>query len=249
MNKREPSPGLSPPSFQKLTSKRSFEGVVEQVRAQIAQGTLRVGDRLPAERELAVQFGVSRNTVREALRSLEHGGVVLLRKGVNGGAFIHGGSGGAVTSALGDLYRLGTVGPAALTEARLVLGREVARLACERWDDNDMRTLEENVRRARDAAERGDHATRANTNVEFHKLLARAARNPLLVVMTDALVEMVREFLQIYGPMPNEFTVASRERMLEHLRRRDGDAASREMGEYLEWAQRIYFERMGVAQS
>lgn len=230
------------PRFTKL-AKRSFEEVVERIREQIGRGELREGDRLPAERELALQLGVSRNTVREALRALENAGVVQLKKGVNGGAFIHSGSGGAVTNALADLYRMGGVTPAQLTESRVILGREVARLACERRDESDMRALEENVRRTREAAERGDHATRAHTNIEFHRLLAEASKNPILIVLTKALVEMTREFVQALGAMPNRFALASRARMLEHLRARDADAASREMEAYLRRAQRVYFEQ------
>src|SRR5690606_8735266 len=93
--------------FEKISSKRSFENVVDQIRALIGSGQLREGDRLPPERELAAQFGVGRNTLREALRALENSGVLTLRKGVNGGAFIHSGGGEAVTKALADLYRMG----------------------------------------------------------------------------------------------------------------------------------------------
>jgi GntR family transcriptional regulator, transcriptional repressor for pyruvate dehydrogenase complex len=232
-----------PAPFQKLASKRSFEGVVEQIRTLIGHGVLREGDRLPPERELAVQLGVSRNTVREALRALEHGGVLALKKGVHGGAFIHSGSGAAVSQAMADLYRIGTVGPADLTEARRILAREVARLACERWTDEDMYALQDNVRRTQEAAAKGDHATRARINIEFHKILARASKNPILVLFTDSMVDMVREFLQVLGAMPNEFALASRERMLKHLSARDGEAASTEMDDYLRRAQEIYFER------
>lgn len=241
-----PSPP-SPSTFGKLTRKRTFEGVIEQIRAQINDGQLREGDRLPPERELAEQLGVSRNTVREALRSLENSGVLRLKKGPGGGAFIHCGSGDAVTKALSDLYRLGSVQPASLTEARLILGPAVARLACERWDEQDMQALEANVRKSREANERNDHLLRAQANLEFHKLLAHASKNPILVAMNDALVEMVREFLQVLGAMPNDYVLASRERMLEHLRRRDTAAATEEAARYLEWTQDIYFQRMGQA--
>jgi GntR family transcriptional regulator, transcriptional repressor for pyruvate dehydrogenase complex len=165
------------PIFTKLSSKRSFEEVVAQIRAQIASGSLREGDRLPAERELAVQIGVSRNTVREALRSLENAGVVTLRKGVSGGAFICSRSGEAVGAALGDLYRLGTIAPEHLTEARLILGTEIARLACARRDKNDLEALEENIRVTQQVADSGDLRAKTEKNIEFNKLLAVATKN------------------------------------------------------------------------
>lgn len=231
------------PTFRKLSSKRSFESVAEQIRAMISDGTLREGDRLPAERELAAQFGVGRNTLREALRSLENSGMLVLRKGVHGGAFIHRGGGDAVAKAMADLYRLGALNAANLTEARIILGREVARLACERWTDADFQALEENVRLTREAAEKHDHLMRAHTNLEFHRLLAQATHNPVLILITHALTELVREFLQTLGAMPNEFALASRERMLEHLRQRDSEGAAQEMNTYLRGVQEVYFER------
>lgn len=66
---------------------RSFEDIIAQVRDAVAEGRLRPGERLPSERALAESFGVSRATLREALRSLEALGVVEIRLGATGGAF------------------------------------------------------------------------------------------------------------------------------------------------------------------
>ena len=66
--------------------RRIFEEICDQIRRDMAASKLCPGDKLPAERELAQQFGVSRNAVREALRSLEVAGIVRLQKGVKGGA-------------------------------------------------------------------------------------------------------------------------------------------------------------------
>ena len=75
-------------TFSKVPARRTFEDVIAQIRAKIASGELREGDRLPPERELSSVLGVSRNTVREALRALEHSGVIEQKPGVAGGAFI-----------------------------------------------------------------------------------------------------------------------------------------------------------------
>ena len=75
----------------RVRSSRIFEEISNQVRAQVVNGQLKPGDKLPAERQLALQFGASRTAVREALRGLEMSGVVELHKGVKGGAFIRAG--------------------------------------------------------------------------------------------------------------------------------------------------------------
>lgn len=79
-----PAPALR---FDRIRRVRSFEEVVEQVRAAIASRSIEAGERLPSERELAEQFGVSRATLREALRALEALGLLEIRPGARGGAF------------------------------------------------------------------------------------------------------------------------------------------------------------------
>lgn len=74
--------------FRPIRTRRAFEEICERIREQLALGVLKPGDKLPPERDLAQQLGVSRNVLREALRSLEMAGVLRLLKGVKGGAFI-----------------------------------------------------------------------------------------------------------------------------------------------------------------
>lgn len=83
----EPGRPASAPRFDRIRRVRSFEEVVEQVRAAIASRSIEAGERLPSERELAEQFGVSRATLREALRALEALGLLEIRPGAHGGAF------------------------------------------------------------------------------------------------------------------------------------------------------------------
>jgi DNA-binding FadR family transcriptional regulator len=83
----EPARPPSAPRFDRIRRVRSFEEVVEQVRAAIASRSIEAGERLPSERELAEQFGVSRATLREALRALEALGLLEIRPGAHGGAF------------------------------------------------------------------------------------------------------------------------------------------------------------------
>ena len=108
-------------AYAPVQTRRAFEAVADQIRGQLTSGALQPGDRLPPERELAEQFSLSRNTVREALRSLEMAGVLEFRKGATGGAFVREGQGDAVIAGFSDLFRLGAIRPADLTEARLIV--------------------------------------------------------------------------------------------------------------------------------
>ena len=231
--------------FRPVATRRAFEEITAQIRGRLVRHSLRAGDRLPAERQLAEQFHVSRNTLREALRSLEIAGLLELRKGATGGAFIKEGGGDAAVAGLADLYHLGTIKPQHLTEARIVIGAEVARLACARRSKEDLEMLAANVAAAEAATAEGDVASRALINYEFHRLLARAARNPVLIILTDALMEMTRHFVESIGHMPNRYVMPSRHRLLAHLRAKDGAAAAREMEGMLKRLQRFHLAAYG----
>ena len=226
----------------KHVRRRTFEEVVSQIREQITQGDLREGDKLPPERHLAEAMGVSRNTVREALRALEYAGLLMLKPGVAGGAYITNGSVGAIRVAFDDLMSLGTLSAPDLMEARIVLGREVARMACARYVAEDLAALEENVSQMRAAAAVGDLKLRVHYSTDFHRLLAQAARNPVLAILTGVLVDMTLNFVRVLGEMPNEFVIDSRLRMLERLRERDTEGTVQEYSDYLQKALRNYLK-------
>ncbi|WP_434668106.1 GntR family transcriptional regulator [Paraburkholderia sp. A3BS-1L] len=230
-----PSPAYSP-----VQTRRAFEFVADQIRSQLASGALQPGDRLPSERELAESFGLSRNTVREALRSLEIGGVLEFRKGATGGAFVREGQGDAVIAGFADLFRLGAIKPADLTEARLIVSVAAARFACVRGSEEDFEALRENVKESEAAVAKGDLRERVRINLEFHKLLARAARNPVLVILTDALVEIHEQLLEVISPLPDSAVMPSRKRLLKHLIARDEDKAAAEMETHLKALQKHY---------
>lgn len=234
---RRESPGSG---FRPVAGKRAFEEIAEQIRAQLSRHSLRVGDRLPAERQLAEQFHVSRNTLREALRSLEIAGLLELKKGATGGAFIREGGGGAAVAGLSDLFHMGTIRPQHLTEARILIGTEVARLACARRTKEDLAALQGNVEAAEAATAAGNVELRAQVNYEFHRLLARAAKNPVLIVLTDAMMEMTRHFVESVGYMPNRYVMPSRRRLLACLQSKDGEAAAAEMKGLLQRLQRFH---------
>jgi DNA-binding FadR family transcriptional regulator len=235
------------PPLPPAPGRRLYEEVADRIRTEIDEGRLCEGDRLPAERELATSLGYSRNTVREALRALEHAGLLEQRPGVNGGAFVRSSGTDVIRTALEDMVRLGSIRPADLIEVRLVIGREMVRLACERYNEADLVALDENLRRTIAAAEAGDLELRVRGSLEFHKLLARASRNPVLVTITDVLTDITQELARAIGPMPNAFAVNSQERLLGLLREGRTEEAMAEMDYYLRTTLTNYFNAAGRA--
>src|ERR1700722_11471825 len=107
--------------FRPVSTGRISEIIVDQIRVLMRQGQLKPGDRLPPERDLCERFGVSRVTVREALRMLESSSLVEIRVGARGGAFVTAPSSNRVGEGLADLLTLSVVSAANVTEVRLIL--------------------------------------------------------------------------------------------------------------------------------
>jgi DNA-binding FadR family transcriptional regulator len=159
------------PSFAKARRVRSFDDVVEQVRRSIADGAISAGERLPGERELAEQFGVSRATLREALRALEALGILEIRLGAHGGAFAREQPGDRVTSALRDALTV----EAALRPADTRLFRATFHADNATWAQLTSTDVDE-LASCVDEGERG-----------FLLALARSTRVPLRCALAETL--------------------------------------------------------------
>jgi DNA-binding FadR family transcriptional regulator len=227
-----------------ISPQRIFQEVANQLRRNISEGKLRPGDKLPPERELAQMFGVSRNTMREALRALELSGLIELKLGSTGGAFVLPGSSNAVVNGMRDLYFLGAITPEHLTEARISISAAVIRMACDRLTEADLAELQDNLAQAEAARRAGDFHERTRHHQAFHVLLAKATRNPILIAATEGIMEVTRQFVKAIGPTDEQdFTSPSRRRLLTHLRKRDAERAVKEMTAALVKLQEGYMVR------
>lgn len=230
--------------FRPIRTPRAFEEIAAQIRAELAAGRLQVGSRLPSERALSDQFGVSRNTLREALRSLEQVGLIRLQKGARGGAFISERGGDAVAIGLMDLYHLGAITPAQLTQARIWLEEIVVREACRRATQQTLNALDRNIEEAAQAAAAGLFELRARKHLEFHRLLARMTGNPILVIVMNGVLDVLAHFISEIGEQENTYVLPSRRRMMKHMHARDADAAVAEMTSLLKRLQRSYLSKV-----
>lgn len=218
-------------SFQRVRTRRVFEEICEQIRQRLSTGVLRPGDKLPAERDMALEFQVSRPAVREALRTLEISGVVSLQKGVKGGAFIREGSPATLTQSLQDLMFLGSVSLASLAEARKIINDAVIKLACERGTEQDFAAIEENIVFIENNE---DLLLRGEAGVTFFRLIARATRNEVLILLVDSLSDIIRYVIDKHGRILRPGLFPVRRRILNALRKRDANAARKAMNEYLD---------------
>lgn len=154
--------------IQAIKVQRLYLQVAQQLQQLIASGAFEVGKRLPAERDLAGQFGVSRPTIREAMIALEIAGLVEVRSG--SGVYVTGQK--ALPGELGDAQE---PGPFEILEARRMIESEACALAAERISDVQLNELESLLARMRDAEQSAEDAEAVDH--QFHCIIAEACGN------------------------------------------------------------------------
>jgi GntR family transcriptional repressor for pyruvate dehydrogenase complex len=168
---------------------RVSETLVRRIQKQISIGKLLPGEKLPAEREMARKYRTSRVSVREAYRSLEEMGLISIRRGAEGGAFISDVDHEPVLKSLSLVLRLGKTSHEELTEARLLVEPPIARLAARRALPEDVAHLESVVRKQEASLKRtGDYGP---FDLQFHRCVADCARNLPLKVLMNSLADLM----------------------------------------------------------
>ena len=230
----------APIAFKKLHTKRTFEEVVAQVREMLFGGALKPGDRLPGERDLSVQLGIGRSALREALRALEASGLIILRKGKRGGAFISSGTPRVISENMSDLLRLSSISVDQLFEVRLWIQTGLARAACQRATEEDIDRLRQNVHEGERLHARGLDLQRIEANIEFHNILAESTRNPVAQIVIRGLTDALKALIQQVGcyPIPSFFD--DRLKLVDALKMRDEDAAAVAMERILKSTKQLY---------
>ena len=207
---------------------RVSETIVHRIKKQISEGRLVAGHKLPAEREMARQFKTSRVSVREAYRSLEELGVLRIRRGADGGAFIAKLDHEPVLRSLSMVLGLGRTTHKELTEARMLIEPPIARLAALRARKEDIARLERVLRQEQEEAALPAGPFRP-TGSQFHRSIADCARNLPLIVLMNALADLTASAaaaLDVSTRARHRLkNCRYHEQILEAIRQRDGDAA------------------------
>ena len=170
--------------FNRVNPGRASEMIVDQVKLLIRDGSLKPGDRLPAERELGERFGVSRVTVREALRGLEANGMVTIKVGARGGAFVTAPTSARLSEGIIDLLALSALTDKEVTEARQVFELGIIPMVCERATEEDIGDLLEICDRGDAALEKGSYPMALSA--EFHTRVARASHNAAISMLAES---------------------------------------------------------------
>ncbi len=214
-----------------VQSERLYERIVEQIEAAIAAGDLKVGEKLPPERELATQFAVSRTAVREAVKILREKGYIDIHPGR--GTFVTNKAPNSMRQSFDLLMKFGSVdGSANLVEVREILEPEIAGLAATRMTDEFVADMQEAVETMESAA---DVDVYVEADLDFHLALAEATQNPIIPALMDSIIDLLREQRKRIGLAEGGLERGQRhhKEILEAVKRKDSEAARSAMKRHL----------------
>ena len=176
--------------YKVVRTSRLYEQIVQQIEASVLNGSLKPGDQLPAERELAQRLGVSRTAVREAVKALREKGLVEAYSGR--GTFVTDGTSQAARQSFDLMVKIGQQeGSPHLAELRLILEPGIAALAAERVKDEDLAAMRDAVA-VMDRSQKDPEAY-IEADLDFHLALAEAVANPLILSLIDSIVGLLRQ--------------------------------------------------------
>lgn len=226
--------GVRATVFTPVKQTRIVEDICRQVTDRIISGELKVGDRLPSERDLAAAFQVGRSTIRESLRKLEQAGLIFIRTGSTGGAYVANSGSEPVTRALTLMLQLQQVSPEDLLEARKSIEVATVRLAARRATREDL----EKIKAAVDSPDNfSGKEGFISANMAFHEGIAEAARSRVLSCTLLAIRELIAQSIRLLPTIDQTMMQTSHSfhsRIYQALADRDADLAQRTMVQHLE---------------
>jgi GntR family transcriptional repressor for pyruvate dehydrogenase complex len=226
------TPDRSDEPFEPVRPVRAYEGIVDQVADRVLRGRLRPGERLPSEREMTTQFGVSRSTVREALRVLENDGLVRSRPGDPHGPEVLAFSPAVLRRSVTRLVHVDEVRLAELVQFRMLLEGSATVLAACLATEEELAAMATAVVAMEEALDRG-YEEFSQADVAFHDTVARASRSILIQVCGDVVRGVVLGLIAekiATAPDRRELMAESlrhHSKVLDAIRARDGARASR----------------------
>src|SRR3954447_22571455 len=233
------------PSGTRFTAVRldASEHIAQEIRHYVERNGLKPGDRIGTEHELAREFGVSRPTLREALRLLAGSHLIRVSQGRAGGIFVantaNQGMGRNVTEAIAAMLATESVSLHELLEARIYLEVPLAGLAAENADGRVARQLEAAIAEPEGNDPASDEFRAADGR--FHHVLAQAAGNDLMLAFTGWILEVLQPSLIEYigSAIDGSEILDQHRRILRAIRRGQPAAAQRAMRQHIEYLRRI----------
>ena len=206
------------------------------LREKILEGHLNEGMPLPNERDLGTQAGLSRASVREALRILEGEGLIATRVGRNGGSEVVRPSSAPIERSVGIFIRGQRIRLEAVLETRAAIEPPSARFAALHRTHVDLEEIEKCHATLKQASAAGDIPAYVRANLDWHVQVVRASHNELLIAFISAVSPSVYAATDLDGFNSIDVrnaVIRSHRRVMDAIEARDGDAAARRMDRHV----------------
>jgi DNA-binding FadR family transcriptional regulator len=229
--------------FKPVSGRRVFEEAIDQIADAVRVGDVRVGDRLPSERELSALMGISRPTLREAIKVLVDAGLLDVQPGPGGGMYVK--SDIVPRGLMQERSDIRVDEVFGILEARRLLEPRVAQLAGLYGSEDDYDTMQHSIDLQREV--RGDRDRFIQLDTRFHVAMARATRNATLITLMRHLlrrVEIARD-MAIRVPHEPERAIALHELTLSAIKTGNPDLIDSAMDQHLSFLEKIWEEETG----
>ena len=219
--------------FSSVMNIRAAEEIEKQIKGAIFSGQLQPGDRLPSEKELSKIFNTSRTMVREALKTLKKEGFLTIKQGVKGGSYIREADFSPIVKSIIHMLKLRRVTLENLTEARLIIEPEIAKIAAHRSDKNDIKQMEVALNGLRQLVEKKVRSD--STNIQFHRIIGESCKNPVLYFINNSLLNLLQENLsELYMELEsNRLLLEQHIRIFEAIKAHKPGTAYSEMRDHI----------------
>jgi GntR family transcriptional repressor for pyruvate dehydrogenase complex len=228
--------------FEAVKRTKLYEKVAQQIKEMMRDGLLKPGDRLPAERELAETFRVSRSSLRDAIRVLEVMGLVAPRQGE--GTIVCDVSAESLMSPLSSMLLHKRELVSELLDLRRMIEPPLAGRAAIRATPDEISRLEDILGRQKKKVDRGELAV--EEDAEFHYAIAEAAKNTVVLRVVDVFMDLLRESrarsLQVQGRLQKSF--AGHQRIFRAIKRHKAAAAEIAMRQHIQEIEKIVLKRI-----
>ena len=224
----------------KMNGVAPVDKVISKIKVLINSGVLKPGDRLPAERKLASDFGFGRTHIREALHKLEFYGIIKTMP--QSGSILNGLDINTLDGLISDILNLQTYDFFSLVETRFLLEVNAVRLCAERWTSKDMAAIE---KAHYNYLKEFDTPAKVSNDFAFHRAIAEGSHNPVVKAM---LLVVIPDIMTVYENerICENNTIAGKEheKLLEAIKNRDAEKAATLMSEHLQGVVEFAKERL-----
>lgn len=231
--------------FSPIKNKKVYEQIIDQIQEMVMIGELKRGDKLPSERALSEQLGVSRTSVREALRALDVIGLTESRQG--GGNYIRDNFENSLFQPLSVMFMLQQSNPEEILSLRRVLEIEAASLAAQRITPEHIKELTELVTALKEA---NHEEQRVRIDKEFHYKIAKASGNFLLLNTLNAISTLIEYFIKdarasiLSGGDTSEILIKQHEDMCRAIASHDVQEATQAMKKHFDLIEKDYLKKL-----